>query len=200
MPKPTLNDQLIADMTEAILHHPGVDFHIGPSEALCVVSALQLALRYPGYADRRSRAVVEDFARALASRLATEGPLAAALEMGWHPEFDETDEQSADPEHAEKVAAQVFAAAERDGAQADAEFRSPSHFRIESLCAYVAIDPDDAEGVTAFATADGWMPMVMADERRIRSLRPIAVDLAAQTGRPITLVRFSQREDLEVIP
>ena len=73
-------------------------------------------------------------------------------------------------------------------------------FRIGAITAFVSIDPeDDAEGVCGVKTPVGWMPMIAASEDRIRSLRSTAKAIAEQTQRPVTLVRFTQREDVESI-
>jgi hypothetical protein len=74
-------------------------------------------------------------------------------------------------------------------------------FRIQSLTAYVAVDPaDDSEGVVGHLLADGTtMPLIGADEKRLEDLRPYAEHVAQMTGQTIKLVRFSVREDLEVI-
>lgn len=73
-------------------------------------------------------------------------------------------------------------------------------FRIDSIYAYLAIDPEDGdEGICAFRSAMGWMPMVAADQRRLDSLRPIAEQTAAATGQQIKLVRFMRLSDVETI-
>ena len=72
--------------------------------------------------------------------------------------------------------------------------------RIESMFAFVAEDtgPDD-EGVIGTKTPEGWMPLVGADMARVDSLRPIAEAIARQLGKPVKLLRFGTREELEVI-
>lgn len=74
--------------------------------------------------------------------------------------------------------------------------------KITEMWAYIIEDdgPDD-EGVTAFQPVggDAWMPMVGADEARMKSLRPMAKRLATLHGKPIKLVRFSVREEVETI-
>ena len=69
--------------------------------------------------------------------------------------------------------------------------------RIEEMFAFVAEDsgPDD-EGVVGMATGSGWMPLVGADMARVESLKPIAQDIASQTGKKIKLIHFTNREDL----
>ena len=72
-------------------------------------------------------------------------------------------------------------------------------FRITSITAYTAIGADDEEGVCAFLTPTGWMPMVAADDVRLVELRRHAQDVATMTGRPITVRRFDVGEVVEVI-
>ena len=69
--------------------------------------------------------------------------------------------------------------------------------RIEEMYAFVAEDlgPDD-EGVVAMSVGDVMVPLVCADTARAESLRPIARDISAQTGKKIKLLHFTQREDL----
>lgn len=74
--------------------------------------------------------------------------------------------------------------------------------KIDQIFAFIAEDegPDD-EGITSFHSAQhgGWMPMVAADEKRIDSLRQFAQAISDESGKKITLIRFSQREVVEVI-
>ena len=69
--------------------------------------------------------------------------------------------------------------------------------RIKEMFAFVAegSGPDD-EGVVGMNTGSGWMPLVGADMARVESLKPIARGIAAQTGKKIKLLHFTQREDL----
>lgn len=72
--------------------------------------------------------------------------------------------------------------------------------RIEQMYAFVAEDtsPDD-EGVIGMNTANGWIPLVGADLARVESLKPIARDIARQIGKPVKLLYFEKRKDVEVI-
>lgn len=64
-------------------------------------------------------------------------------------------------------------------------------FRITTLHAWTQIDEGDEEGLIAQLTAHGtWVPLIGADEDRIRSLRDYAAGVAAATGRPVQLRRF----------
>jgi hypothetical protein len=72
--------------------------------------------------------------------------------------------------------------------------------RVEQMYAYVVEDPEDnTEGIPAFIGPLGPVPMVGADAARIRSLKPRAQKMATALGRPITLVRFEIRTELETI-
>lgn len=78
--------------------------------------------------------------------------------------------------------------------------------RIEEMYAFIVEDtsPDD-EGVIAIQSPPGtdgttlWLPLVGADMARINSLRPTALGIARQLGKPVKLVHFSNRQDLEII-
>lgn len=69
--------------------------------------------------------------------------------------------------------------------------------RIEEMYAFVAEDSDpDDEGIVGMGTKAGWIPLVGADMARVESLKPIARNIAAQTGKKIKLLHFTHREDL----
>lgn len=63
--------------------------------------------------------------------------------------------------------------------------------KITEMFAFVATDagPDD-EGVMAMWTPGGWMPMVGADIARAVSLRPIADQIAKESGVPYKCLHF----------
>ena len=76
--------------------------------------------------------------------------------------------------------------------------------RISEMFAFIAEDagPED-EGVVATSIHHPLgvihMPLVGADMARVASLRPKALAIARASGKRIRLVRFSLREELEVI-
>lgn len=72
-------------------------------------------------------------------------------------------------------------------------------FRITVLWAYTTIDEGDEEGVIAEWSPHGWVPMIGADEARIRSLEKVAQATANHTGKTIKLSKFSVREDIKDI-
>ncbi len=72
--------------------------------------------------------------------------------------------------------------------------------KIDEMFAYIQLDPlDNTEGVIAYLTEQGWMPMVGADMERAQYLRPMAQEIADGTGRPVQLIRFTNREELEML-
>lgn len=72
--------------------------------------------------------------------------------------------------------------------------------RIDEMFAFIQLDPlDNTEGVIAYLSEQGWMPMVGADMSRVEYLRPLAQNVADDTGRPVQLVKFSTREELELL-
>jgi len=72
---------------------------------------------------------------------------------------------------------------------------------IDQMYAFIQLDPtDNTEGVIAYLTGTGWMPMVGADMARIKYLRPFAQEVANSTGNPVKLIRFTNREELDELP
>jgi hypothetical protein len=70
---------------------------------------------------------------------------------------------------------------------------------ISEMGAYVMED-GEGEGIPAFLGPDGvWLPLVGADSDRMKSLRPMAEVVANEKGRPIKLIRFDNRVDVETI-
>ena len=77
--------------------------------------------------------------------------------------------------------------------------------RIESMYAFIVEDtgPDD-EGIIGIQAisrehAPIGVPLVGADMARANSLRPMAQGIAHKLGKKVTLVHFSNREDVEII-
>lgn len=72
--------------------------------------------------------------------------------------------------------------------------------KIEQLFAWVMADKDENdEGIPAFETPSGWMPMVGADMARAESLRPMAIAVGRAKGKPVKLVRSTGFEVVEVV-
>ncbi len=80
-------------------------------------------------------------------------------------------------------------------------FSAPkNHLVIQELYAYVSVDPEDQnEGIIAMATPSGPLPLVGADIDRMKSLRKVAEDVAERSKIQVKLLRFSVREEIEVI-
>lgn len=71
--------------------------------------------------------------------------------------------------------------------------------KIDDIYVFVATEDDGSEGITGFKSGDTWIPMVCADTTRLESIRPIAHQIARQTGKPIKLIHFSARTEVETI-
>lgn len=70
--------------------------------------------------------------------------------------------------------------------------------KIEHLWVFVSVDPVDGnEGVVAAELAGMMVPMIAADEDRLRILKPMAEGMAVWTTNPIKLVKFTVREEVE---
>ncbi len=72
--------------------------------------------------------------------------------------------------------------------------------KFDALYAFISTDtgPDD-EALVGMNTSSGWMPMVGSDMEATDKLKPIAAAVARRLGKPIKLIRFSNREELETI-
>jgi hypothetical protein len=72
-----------------------------------------------------------------------------------------------------------------------------AHFRITTLTAWVCLDPENGdEGIIGMLTPEGWLPLVAADETRMRQCETVARKTAKDLGVSVRLVQFSVREDL----
>ena len=71
--------------------------------------------------------------------------------------------------------------------------------KIENVWAFVSHDDKGNEGLCAIPTNLGMMPMIAADEARLKDLRVAAKKLVSMTNKKIKLIKFSVREDLEEI-
>ena len=71
--------------------------------------------------------------------------------------------------------------------------------RITEMWAWVCTEADGDEGIPAFNTPSGPMPMIGADEARIRSLEPKARAVASELGLPVRLMRFHNAETVETL-
>ena len=75
---------------------------------------------------------------------------------------------------------------------------TPDLPKIEVMYAFVVTEAG-GEGVCAFQSPGGWIPMVGADMARMDSMRALAKTIARKTGQTIKLIKFSVREELETI-
>jgi hypothetical protein len=71
-------------------------------------------------------------------------------------------------------------------------------FVITELFAFIAID-EPGEGVAAVQMGQTMFPLIGADTDRVDSLRKLAQHIADESGKTLTLARFTRRENLETI-
>jgi len=72
-------------------------------------------------------------------------------------------------------------------------------YRIRELWVFVSIDADGDEGMCAFMSETGWMPMIAADMKRVDSLRPIAQAICNESGSTVEVRHLTQIETVETI-
>lgn len=73
---------------------------------------------------------------------------------------------------------------------------------IDEIWAIVGENPDDdppTEGVVAFQTRDGWLPLIAADPARLKHIREMGKVLSAAQGKAFKVIKFSTREVVETL-
>ena len=70
--------------------------------------------------------------------------------------------------------------------------------QIMSIWAYVSENEEGVEGICGFndPRTGQWVPMIAADEERLKSLKPFAHQIAVVTKKKVKLVKFHKREDV----
>jgi len=72
--------------------------------------------------------------------------------------------------------------------------------KITEIWAWIVTEPDGGEGVPAAKTTNGgWMPLLGADEARVRSYEQDARMIAAQLKTPIKLCKFTNMEIVQTL-
>jgi hypothetical protein len=71
--------------------------------------------------------------------------------------------------------------------------------KIQSIWAYVSVNENGEEGICGFndPRTQQWLPMIAADEERLKSLKPFAHQIALVTKQQVKLVKFHTREDFD---
>lgn len=83
----------------------------------------------------------------------------------------------------------------------EAGWKPGTRRKIETIAAWIAVEPDGGEGVIAVTMPNGLtLPLIGADEALIESFRQSAMEAHLRTGYPVRLVRFSLREVIEELP
>lgn len=67
---------------------------------------------------------------------------------------------------------------------------------IQSIWAYVSVNENGEEGICGFndPRTKQWVPMIAADEERLKSLKPFAHQIAVFTKQKVKIVKFNTRE------
>ena len=69
--------------------------------------------------------------------------------------------------------------------------------KIETITAYVATDKEGNEGIMGFLGPDGaWIPMIGADQERLKSAYAMAEQISALSGLPFRVLQFSTVTDI----
>lgn len=70
--------------------------------------------------------------------------------------------------------------------------------KIGAIWAYVSEDEKGDEGICGFndPRTNQWVPMICADEERLKALKPFAHQIAVVTKRKVKIVKFHTREDI----
>lgn len=76
-----------------------------------------------------------------------------------------------------------------------------TNFKIQTINAFISVDPETGdEGVLGFLSNDGtWIPMIVADEKRLELMLSKVMEICSDSGRPVTQIRLSHREDVDTI-
>jgi hypothetical protein len=69
--------------------------------------------------------------------------------------------------------------------------------RIDAIWAALSVD-DGGEGVCAAPIGGMTLPLIAADAERLTVIRPLCRELAKVFCKPVRLVKFTTREDLEI--
>lgn len=73
-------------------------------------------------------------------------------------------------------------------------------FKIDRLYAFVIDKQDESEGVCTFGLPEGGLILLVATNKEmVETMRPLAADVARQKGKPVKLICFSTREQIEQI-
>jgi hypothetical protein len=79
------------------------------------------------------------------------------------------------------------------------EFDNGERKTITEIWAWICEDTPGSEGLPGASIGGTFMPLIGSDRQRVESMRDFAVAVRIGTGRPVKLVRFTQREDVETL-
>lgn len=72
--------------------------------------------------------------------------------------------------------------------------------KIDQLYAFVMVDEEyNIEGILGYKRDSVALSMVGADLEKVEQLRPLAKQIANTYGKPVKLLLFSERKEVEII-
>lgn len=79
--------------------------------------------------------------------------------------------------------------------------KRPKIKMVDEIRVALAVDEKDGvEGVVAHMVGDQWFPLIAAEAARFEQIEIVAEIVAAQTGKEIRMVAFTNRKELKTIP
>jgi len=69
-------------------------------------------------------------------------------------------------------------------------------FRITEVHAITCVGDDDEEGIPAWFSSVGPIPLIAADPKRLANIKELAQRIADETGKNFKITKFSVREDI----
>lgn len=75
----------------------------------------------------------------------------------------------------------------------------PNEAPISELYVVLSVEKNGNEGICGYDTGLGLMPLVAGYERMLPMMRRMAAEVAKHTGKRLVLVKFTGREQIEVL-
>ena len=72
-------------------------------------------------------------------------------------------------------------------------------FKAKEMWAFMSVGADGDEGLIGMKQGDVWLPFVATDGGRLDMLRDLSRKVAVEIKRPIYVVKFTNREEVETI-
>jgi len=70
---------------------------------------------------------------------------------------------------------------------------------VQAAWAFLLQNADGQEAVVSMVTKRGMMPLICFSEEGLEGMKAVAKEMVEHTGKPMQLVKFSNREEIELI-